>query len=122
MNNVVIKLGGTEYPMCTTLRAAYAIQGKFGHKPYTQIFKDFNTMDLESQIKMLYAAYELANKDSGSLMSLSKFQEAILDEYGLLDLFDVVNDLMECIMAGNLSPDEVAEKKARMAERAAKNA
>lgn len=34
---MIIKLNGTEYPLATTLRVAYKIQGQHNHKAYSKI-------------------------------------------------------------------------------------
>lgn len=53
-----IKYREEEIECVTTLRTAMNIQKKF-RKPYMQILKQIEDLDLEEQLKILYAGIEL---------------------------------------------------------------
>lgn len=118
MQNITIKINGQEYPVCTTLRAAKQIQASFGHKPYMDLFKGFASMSIEDQIKILYTPFNLANP---GVMSLAQFTDYVLDTWGVYEIIDKTSDIIDAITTGGLTEEEVAEKKAKLEQRATSN-
>ena len=45
---------GTDFPLATTLRVAYNVQGQHNHKPYTEVFKDIGDMTVEDQLGIIW--------------------------------------------------------------------
>lgn len=99
-----------QYEMAETLRVAYKIQEINGHKPYTQVFKEMGDMPVEKQIKILYAAFELANPGVASEL---EFREYCLDNMGMEQFTDAISELIEALMYHGLSPEEIKAKKAK---------
>jgi hypothetical protein len=118
MQKITIKINGQDYPVNTSLRAAKQIQATFGHKPYMDLFRGFASMSIEDQIKILYTPFNLANPN---VMSLAQFTDYILDTWGIYEIIDKTSDIIDAITAGGLSEEEVAEKKAKLEQRANTN-
>lgn len=93
---MIIKLNGTEYPLATTLRVAYKIQGQHNHKAYSKIFSEVGDMSLEDQIGLLYAAFQIANPEVKILQQA--FLDNYLDNYNLKVLMDQIKELIQGIM------------------------
>ena len=51
---------GTDFPLATTLRVAYNVQGQHNHKPYTEVFKDIGDMTVEDQLGIIYCSFKCA--------------------------------------------------------------
>ena len=107
-----IKIKGVEYPLATTLRVAYMIQGQHNHKAYLDIFQGLESMKLDDQIRMIYASFKCANKDTK--ISEKEFIDEILDNYGLMPMMQLIRDIIDGITYGGMSEEERAEKKAEM--------
>jgi hypothetical protein len=118
MQKITIKINGQDYPVNTSLRAAKQIPATFGHKPYMDLFRGFASMSIEDQIKILYTPFNLANPN---VMSLAQFTDYILDTWGIYEIIDKTSDIIDAITAGGLSEEEVAEKKAKLEQRANTN-
>ena len=93
---MLIKFNGIEYPLATTLRVAYKIQGQHNHKAYSKIFSEVGDMSLEDQIGMLYAAFQIANPETKVLQQ--SFLDNYLDNYNLKFLMDQIKELIQGIM------------------------
>lgn len=99
-------IDGQEYPLATTLRVAYMVQGQHNHKPYTEVFKNIGDMTVEDQIGILYAAFCCANpgvQDTKTgkirpLFTREEFQNYYLDNYNLKDLMDQLQGVIRGIM------------------------
>lgn len=98
MSNLTVTLMDREYPVATTLRVAYKIQGQHNHKPYAEVFRRMGDMHVEDQIGIMYAAFECANPDEAKFISRNKFQEYYLDHYNLKDLMDQLQAVIKGIM------------------------
>ena len=66
-------INGVEYPLATTLRVAYLVQGQHNHKPYAEVFKDIGDMTIEDQIGIIYCAFKCANADSTVVIPKQSF-------------------------------------------------
>ena len=108
MNQLLVKINGVEYPLATTLRAAYAVQARFDRKPYMEIFSGLGTMDLEDQIVIMYVCFKTANPDS--TITEKEFIDFVLDSYHVADLMELEGELVMQIMYGGLSPEEIKAK------------
>lgn len=98
MNNLSIVFQGQAYPLATTLRVAFMVQGQNDHKPYAEIFKDVGTMPVEKQIDIVYAAVVCANKDFAKACTAQSFRDYYLDNYNLKDLLAHLEAVVKGIM------------------------
>lgn len=107
MANVMFK--GTEYPLATTLRVAYRIQGQHNHKPYAQIFESIGSMTLEDQIGMIYEAFLCGSRFDLNVQNIKRneFLEDFLDNYNLSDMMEMLQAIIEGIV-GKL-PDKAED-------------
>ena len=95
---LTVKINGVEYPLATTLRVAYKVQGQHNHKPYTEVFKNIGEMHLEDQICILYAAFECANPSEVFKIKRQDFLESYLDTYNLKVMMDHIQYVIKGIM------------------------
>ena len=93
-----VQINGVEYPLATTLRVAYKVQGQHNHKPYTEVFKSIGDMHLEDQIGILYAAFECANPTEVFKIKRQDFLDAYLDTYNLKVMMNHIQDVIKGIM------------------------
>lgn len=91
-----VTINGVDYPLATTLRVAYKVQGQHNHKPYSKVFSEIGDMTLEDQIGILYAAFQVANPEVS--MKQDQFLNHYLDQYNLKVLMDQVKDVVQGIM------------------------
>lgn len=91
-----VTINGVDYPLATTLRVAYKVQGQHNHKPYSKVFSEIGDMTLEDQIGILYAAFQVANPEVS--MKQDQFLNHYLDQYNLKILMDQVKDVIQGIM------------------------
>lgn len=99
-------INGSEYPLSTTLRVAYKVQGQHNHKPYTEVFKGLGDMPLEQQIDILYAAFQCANPDEAKFITQQKFLDYYLDNYTLATVMHQLEDVVKGIMGTDNSTEE----------------
>lgn len=109
MSNLTVMINGTEYPLATTLRVAYKIQGQHNHAPYTEVFKKMGDMHVEEQIGIMYAAFECANPQEVLRIKRKDFEDYYLDNYNLKDLMDQLQAVIKGIMGEDFF-DEPAEE------------
>lgn len=95
---LTVKIHGEEYPLASTLRVAYKIQGQHNHKPYTEVFKGIGDMTLEDQIGILYAAFECANPTEVHVIKRQTFLDSYLDTYNLKHMMDHIQAVIKGIM------------------------
>ena len=91
-------INGAEYPLSTTLRVAYKVQGQHNHKPYTEVFKGLGDMTLEQQINILYASFQCANPDQAKFITSQQFLDYYLDTYNLKTVMDQLQAVVKGIM------------------------
>lgn len=111
-------IDGQEYPLATTLRVAYMVQGQHNHKPYTEVFKGIGDMTVEDQIGILYAAFCCANPGvqdikTGKMrpqFTRDEFQNYYLDNYNLKDLMDQLQEVIQGIMGTTAEEFEEAAR------------
>ena len=83
----------------TTLK----IKNKF-NKPFMQVVQGLDTMDVPDLIKMLYCA---VGEDA---MKMNEFEALILDNLGLMELYDLVQKLVKKIQYPSLNFEEIDAK------------
>ena len=110
----LVVLYGTEYELSTKLRVAYKVQGQNGHKPYSEVFSQLDSMPIEKQIAILYCAFEVANPEQTKEITSQKFLDWYLDNY---DVHTIMDQLQE-VIGGILGQDLKAEAEKKKAEAA----
>ena len=100
-------INGVEYPLATTLRVAYLIQGQHNHKPYAEVFKDIGDMSIEDQIGIIYCAFKCANTDSTVVMSKQSFVDYYLDNFTLREVLGQLQEIVKGIMGEDLTEEDV---------------
>ncbi len=101
-----VKLFDKSYELSTKLRVAYKVQGKNGHKPYSEIFQKIDTMTLEDQVAILYCAFEVANPDAATDITFQKFLGYYLDNYSVGTIMDQLQDIIGGILGQDLKSPE----------------
>ena len=107
MEKLVTIINGVEYPLATTLRVAYMVQGQHNHKAYADVFKNIGDMPVEEQIGIIYCAFKCANKDT--VISPQNFLEYYLDNYNLKDLLEQLGRIIKGIMGEDFKEDSGAD-------------
>ena len=103
---LTVKINEVEYPLASTLRGAYKVQGQHNHKPYTEVFKSIGDMVLEDQIGILYAAFECANPSEIFKIKREDFLIAYLDTYNLKIMMDQIQEVIKGIMGEDFFDEE----------------
>lgn len=98
MKRAVIMIDGMEYPLDTTLRVAYRIQGINNHKPYTQVFSGLGDMLLEKQIEILYTSFQIANPEAAKTYAWPKFLNYCLEHFTLKEIMDLLRTVIEAVL------------------------
>ena len=111
---MITMINGVEYPLATTLRVAYKIQGQHNHKPYSKVFSEIADMHLEEQIGILFAAFQVANPEVK--MTQQQFLDYYLDNYTLKDVMDQVKDVVQGITGMTDNEPKTQEQVASGAE------
>lgn len=106
---LTVKINEVEYPLATTLRVAYKVQGQHNHKPYTEVFKAIGDMHLEDQIGILYAAFECANPAEVATIKRQVFLDSYLDTYNLKVMMDHIQGVIKGIMGEDFFEENTEE-------------
>ena len=106
---LTVKILGAEYPLASTLRVAYKIQGQHNHKPYTEVFRAIGEMHLEDQIGILYAAFECANPSEVFKIKRQDFLDAYLDTYNLRVMMEHIQGVIKGIMGEDFFEEKEEE-------------
>ena len=93
---MIVTIKGVDYPLATTLRVAYKVQGQHNHKAYSKVFAEIGDMSLEDQIGILFAAFQVANPEVK--LTQPQFLDHYLDNYNLKVLMDQVKEVIQGIM------------------------
>ena len=118
---LTVQINGVEYPLASTLRVAYKVQGQHNHKPYTEVFKSIGDMHLEDQIGLLYAAFECANPTEVFKIKREDFLNSYLDTYNLKVMMEHIQSVIEGIMGKDFFEEETSEGATETAGDEAKN-
>lgn len=106
MRDLVIEIEGKQYDLSTTLRVAYDVQKQHNHKSYVEILSNVDTMLLEEQIGIIYAAFKVANPFDAKTITRDKFLETFLDNYTLKDLTEYMKVIVSGILGTSDEDDE----------------
>lgn len=108
MSTPIVTIEGTEYSLSTKLRVAYKVQNQNGHKPYSEVFSQLDSMPIEKQISILYAAFEVANPDQAKFITSQKFLDWYLDNYDVKTIMDQLQDVIGGILGQDLKAETEA--------------
>ncbi len=108
-------INGVEYPLATTLRVAYLIQGQHNHKPYSEVFKDIGEMSIEDQIGIIYCSFKCANTDSTVIIPKQNFIDYYLDNFTLREVLNQLQEIVKGIMGEDPS-EEASNEDAPVSE------
>lgn len=111
---VHVEIAGKDYELADTLRVIYDIKDITGAKNLREALQSLTALDVDDQIKLLYAAYK-ANKNNPT-MSANDFKDLILDNCGVFAITDMFNDLANGLMYSGLTPEAAESKKVQIAE------
>lgn len=109
MPNLTVIINGVEYPLATTLRVAYKIQGQHNHTPYSEVFRKMGEMHVEDQIGIMYASFECANPSEAFKIKRKDFENFYLDNYNLKDLMEQLQGVIKGIMGEDFFDEEETE-------------
>lgn len=109
MSNLSIEINGTMYDLSTKLRVAYKVQEQNAHKPYTEVFQQIDSMPIEKQIDILYAAFEVANPDQTKIITRKVFLDWYLDECDVSTIMTQLQAIIGGILGKDLTGTETAE-------------
>lgn len=116
MKNPEIVIKGATYPLSTTLRVAYKIQGMNDHKPYLELFQDLPNLPVEKQIEFIYAAFECANPGK---FTAGEFSDYLMDTMNVSSMLDTLRAITNGIMG--VSDEEDNNKESKPVDGDAKN-
>lgn len=116
MSNLTININGTDYPLATTLRVAFIVQGQHNHKSYLEVFKVVDKMTVEEQLGIVYAAFKCANPEQSAFITQGKFQDYCLDHMNLKDLMDKMQAVIKGITGEGDDEDSVPENTMAVSE------
>ena len=102
-------IDGVEYPLATTLRVAYQVQGQHNHKAYSKVFADIGDMTIEDQIGILFCAFQVGNPDVPMLKQA--FINYYLDHMNLNQIMDQLKAVIQEI-TGFEEPAEPSQAEA----------
>lgn len=108
MLNANTTIQGVEYPLATTLRVAYMLQGQHNHKAYSEIFSEMAEMPLEKQIGFLYCAFKVANPNAS--IDQNAFLNYYLDNFTLKQVMQQVGQVIKGITGADDTDDEQPEQ------------
>ena len=90
---VTTTIDGIEYPLATTLRVAYQVQGQHNHKAYSKVFADIGDMTIEDQIGILFCAFQVGNPNVPMLKQ--SFINYCLDNMNLKQIMDQLKAVIQ---------------------------
>ena len=108
-----VKFKDKEYPLATTLRVAYRIQGQHNHKPYAEIFKGIGDMTLEDQVGIIYESFLCGSRYDLNVQNIKRteFLEDFLDNYTLSEMMNMLQEVIKGIVGE--SATEISEENAQ---------
>ena len=92
---MIVTMNGVDYPLATTLRVAYKVQGQHNHKAYSKVFSEIGDMVLEDQIGILFCAFQVANPEIK--MTQQEFLNYYLDHFDLKTVMEQVKGVIQGI-------------------------
>ena len=109
-----VKIAGKHYELADTLRVVYSLKDITGAKSMQEALSSLAKLDLDKQIKLLYAAYKAAKTNPA--MSLDAFRDLLIDNCGVFAVTNMVNDLANGLLYSGLDTGEAESKKAAIVE------
>ena len=108
-----VKFKDKEYPLATTLRVAYRIQGQHNHKPYAEIFKGIGDMTLEDQVGIIYESFLCGSRYDLNVQNIKRteFLEDFLDNYTLSEMMNMLQEVIKGIVGESVA--ETSEENAQ---------
>ena len=108
-----VKFKDKEYPLATTLRVAYRIQGQHNHKPYAEIFKGIGDMTLEDQVGIIYESFLCGSRNDLNVQNIKRteFLDDFLDNYTLSEMMNMLQEVIKGIVGE--SATETSEENAQ---------
>lgn len=97
---LTVKMFGEEFELATTLRVAYVVQGQHNHKPYMDIFAGIDKMTVEDQIRIIYAAFKVKNRDTS--YTEDQVVNWFLDNSTITDVMELVEKIIEGIVGKSM--------------------
>ncbi len=98
MDIPTVQINGVDYPLDTTLRVAYKVQGMNNHKPYSKVFEELGDMLLEKQIEILYVAFQIANPEFAREFTQSMFFNYYLEHFNLKEVMAQLKSVVQGVL------------------------
>ena len=106
-----LTIGNKDLTFNTRLRTTIVIKKEFG-KPYQQVIDDIENMDIMDLIKFCYCG--LSEDD----ISKADFEDLILENYGVGDIYELIENFVKKLQYPNLSEEEIEKKLLEKQEKA----
>lgn len=100
---MIKKIGNEEIEFNVKLGTTIKIRKAF-NKPFNDVLRGLDKLDVEDLIKLLYCG---VNPD---VMSKESFKELILENVGLMELYELVQSFIKKIQYPGLSEEEIDKK------------
>ncbi len=98
MDIPTVQINGVDYPLDTTLRVAYKVQGMNNHQPYSKVFEELGDMLLEKQIEILYVAFQIANPEFAREFTQSMFFNYYLEHFNLKEVMAQLKSVVQGVL------------------------
>lgn len=105
MYNPTVAINGVEYPLDTTLRVAYHVQGMNNHKPYSKVFEELGDMTLEKQIEILYVAFRIANPEVAKTFTQLMFFNYYIENFNLKEVMAQLKGVIKGVLGEDSDED-----------------
>lgn len=100
---MIKEINGTEYKFNVKLGTTIKIKKAFG-KSFNNVLSDLDKMDVEDLIKLLYCGI---NEEEHSK---EDFKNAILENVGLMELYEIVQSFIKQIQYPGLTEEQIDKK------------
>ena len=99
---MIKQIGEVEYEFNCKLGVCIEIKKKFG-KSFTEVISNLEKLDVEDLIKFLYCGIDKS-------ITLDNFKENLLDNIGLMELYELVQSFIKQIQYPGLDEEEIDKK------------
>ena len=113
---IQIKIQDKDIQLATSLRVIYELKNMMGCKTLQAAIKQVSQLDIDSQIKLLYAAYKYGGNLPEDLLSETEFTGLILDNLGMIKIGNLLTDIVDGFMYAGLTEEEKERAKKATAE------
>lgn len=104
----MVKVNGIEFS--TTIGVLFALKEARGLKTLQETYKIFDRADMDTIMEVLTISYNKQHKDAS--VTEEQFIELLEEkEIGFLKITDVFGEVVEALVFGGMSPEEVDSKK-----------